>query len=109
MEIMYKSTRSDAAKISASQAILKGLSPDGGLFVPEKIPALEKSLSELSKMSYQETAYEVIKLYLTDFTDEELKGCIQSAYDDKFDTKLIAPVASLIIIPPTDILMNECE
>ncbi|MBR4758900.1 MAG: threonine synthase [Lachnospiraceae bacterium] len=92
MEIMYKSTRSDAAKISASQAILKGLSPDGGLFVPEKIPALEKSLSELSKMSYQETAYEVMKLYLTDFTEEELKGCIKNAYDEKFDTKVIAPL-----------------
>ena len=92
MDIMYKSTRSDAAKITASQAILKGLSPDGGLFVPEKIPALDKSLAQLAEMSYQETAYEVMKLYLTDFAEEELKGCIQSAYDEKFDTKLIAPI-----------------
>ncbi|MCR4690949.1 MAG: threonine synthase [Lachnospiraceae bacterium] len=92
MEVMYKSTRSDSAPITASQAILKGLAPDGGLFVPDHIPAFDKSLSELSKLSYQELAYEVMKLYLTDFTKEELEGCIARAYDEKFDTKKIAPL-----------------
>ena len=92
MEILYRSTRSNAVA-SASQAILKGLSEDGGLFVPEKIPALDKTLQELSTMTYQEVAYEVMKLFLTDFTEEELKNCIANAYDSKFDTEVIAPLA----------------
>lgn len=73
-------------------AILKGLTDDGGLFVPDHIPALDKSLKELAAMSYQEIAYEVMKLYLTDFTEAELKNCIDRAYDSKFDTEVIAPL-----------------
>ena len=92
MEILYKSTRSDSTPVTASQAILKGLADDGGLFVPMQIPALDVSLEALSKMTYQEVAYEVMKLYLTDFTEEELKNCINKAYDDKFDTEVIAPL-----------------
>ena len=92
MEVLYSSTRDDAKKVQASQAILKGLSEDGGLFVPDHIPSLEKSLQELSQMEYQEIAYEVMKLFLTDFTEDELKGCINKAYDAKFDTEEIAPL-----------------
>ncbi len=92
MEILYKSTRSDSTPVTASRAILKGLADDGGLYVPMEIPALDISLKELSKMTYQEAAYEVMKLYLTDFTEEELKNCIGKAYDDKFDTEVIAPL-----------------
>lgn len=91
-EVLYKSTRSMKEPVKASEAILKGLSEDGGLFVPDHIPALDKSLSELSKMSYKEVAYEVMKLFLTDFTEEELKTCIAKAYDEKFDTEVIAPL-----------------
>ena len=87
MEILYNSTRSEGAKVKASEAILKGLSEDGGLFVPESIPALDKSLEELADMTYGQVAYEVMKLYLTDFTEEELKNCIAKAYDEKFDTE----------------------
>ena len=76
-------------------AILKGLTDDGGLFVPDHIPALDKSLKELAGMRYQEIAYEVMKLYLTDFTEEELKGCMEKAYDRKFDTEVIAPLAEV--------------
>lgn len=43
-------------------------------------------------MTYQETAYEVMKLFFTDFTENELKTCIERAYDSKFDTKEIAPL-----------------
>ena len=92
MELLYKSTRSDDITVTASQAILKGLSADGGLFVPTSIPKLDVSLKELSKMSYQETAYEVMKLFLTDFSEKELKDCISKAYDSKFDTDEIAPL-----------------
>ena len=92
MEVLYNSTRSKGNPVKASTAILKGLSDDGGLFVPDHIPALDKSLAELSKMTYQEVAYEVMKLFLTDFTEEELKNCINKAYDEKFDTEVIAPL-----------------
>ena len=92
MSLFYRSTRDDSVKVTASQAILKGLAPDGGLFVPESIPSFDKSLEELSKMSYKEVAYEVMKLMLDDFTEEELKACIDKAYDEKFDTDVIAPL-----------------
>ena len=93
MELMYKSTRNETQTVTASEAILKGLSDDGGLFVPVEFPKLQRPLSEIAKMSYQETAYEVMKEFLTDFTEEELKNCINRAYDAKFDTEEIAPLA----------------
>ncbi len=95
MEVLYKSTRGAEEAVTASQAILQGLARDGGLFVPTEIPKLSLTMEELSRMTYQETAYEVMKLFLTDFTEEELKHCIQGAYDDKFDTDVIAPLAKV--------------
>ncbi len=95
MELLYKSTRGGEKGVTASQAILQGLAKDGGLFVPYEIPKLALTPEKLAKMSYQETAYEVMKLFLTDFTEEELKHCIKSAYDDKFDTEVIAPLVKV--------------
>ena len=92
MELMYTSTRNANEKVTASQAILKGLAEDGGLFVPAQLPTLDKTVDELAGMTYQETAYEVMKKFLTDFTEEELKNCINAAYDSKFDTEEIAPL-----------------
>ena len=94
MQVLYKSTRGKEEAVTASMAILKGLSEDGGLFVPTEIPKLYVPMDKLAQMSYQETAYEVMKRFLTDFTEEELKNCISRAYDDKFDTKTIAPLIS---------------
>lgn len=91
MEVMYKSTRSNQT-VKASEAILKGLASDGGLFVPVTLPKLNVSIDELKDMSYQEVAYAVMKEFLTDFTEEELKDCINKAYDKKFDTEEIAPL-----------------
>lgn len=91
--IFYNSTRGNKEGFLSSEAIVRGLSEDGGLFVPHKLPKLDKDLEELKKMSYQELAYFVMKKFFTDFTEEELKQCINRAYDDKFDTKLIAPLA----------------
>lgn len=92
MNLLYQSTRDNREQVTASQAILKGLASDGGLFVPTELPKLNISLEVLASMSYQQIAYEVMKLFLTDFSEEELKHCINSAYDDKFDTKEIAPI-----------------
>ncbi len=87
MDLIYKSTRDNKVAVTASQAILKGLSEDGGLFMPAQIPELDLSMKDMVNMSYQEIAYEVMKLFLTDFTEEELKNCIRCAYDEKFDTR----------------------
>nr|WP_330397472.1 threonine synthase [Blautia hominis] len=89
---MYKSTRGTGECVKASEAILKGLSKDGGLFVPTEIPKLDVPMDRLAEMTYQEIAYEVMSRFLTDFTEEELKSCIARAYDSKFDTEEIAPL-----------------
>ncbi len=94
MDLIYASTRNAEEKVTASQAILKGLAGEGGLFVPTAIPALDIDLDDLAKMTYQETAYAVMSRFLTDFTEEELKNCINAAYDSKFDTEEIAPLVS---------------
>lgn len=95
MELLYRSTRGAKEPVTASKAILQGLAEDGGLFVPDSIPKLTCSMEQLAGMTYQETAYEVMKLFLTDYTEEELKYCINSAYDKKFDTDVIAPLAKV--------------
>ena len=69
MELSYQSTRGGETGVTASQAILKGLADDGGLFMPTFIPKLDKTMEELAGMTYQETAYEVMKLFLTDYTE----------------------------------------
>ena len=92
MELYYRSTRDDNVRVTASEAILKGLSDDGGLFVPEKIPSLDIPLARLKELTYQETAFEVMRQFLTDFSEADLKRCIEGAYDEKFDVPEIAPL-----------------
>lgn len=91
-EVLYSSTRGASGKVTASQAVLAGLAHDGGLFVPDHIPELGIDLSELAGLDYKETAYLVMSRFLTDYTEEELKTCIENAYDGKFDTPQIAPL-----------------
>lgn len=91
-EILYRSTRGGGDPVPASCAILKGLADDGGLFVPERIPQLAISMEKLAKMDYRQVAFEVMSLFLTDFSEEELKACIDRAYDGKFDCGEIVPL-----------------
>ncbi len=91
--MLYNSTRDKSIHLTASEAVLKGLSDDGGLFVPEVLPKLDRSLTELSKLDYNGLAYEVMKLFLDDYTEEELKSCIKNAYGDNFDDPDIAPLS----------------
>lgn len=93
MSVLYRSTRgTDGETVTPSMAILQGLALDGGLFVPTELPKLDLTMDELKDLSYQETAYAVMKQFLTDFTEEELKDCIAKAYDEKFDTEEIVPL-----------------
>lgn len=88
----YTSTRQKLDNITATKAILQGISSDGGLFVPTSMPKMDFSLDEISKWSYQEVAYRVMRLFFDDIKDEDLKDCIKNAYDSKFDTTEIAPL-----------------
>lgn len=94
-EIYFKSTRGDEKIVSSAQAIVKGIAGDGGLFVPTQMPRLSVGLKELITYDYKQLAYEILKSFLTDFTEDELKYCINSAYDEKFDTPVIAPVVKV--------------
>ncbi|MEE0409449.1 MAG: threonine synthase [Clostridia bacterium] len=95
--MQYNSTRNNNIKVSSAMAIKQGLSEEGGLFVPENFPKVELSeISDLSKKSYNERAYFVLNKFLTDFSTEDLKNCISSAYTkEKFGTDAIAPVYKL--------------
>ena len=88
---MYIGTRNSELKATASEAILKGICPDGGLYIPNEIPKMDCGKEALLDMDYKELAYQVLKLYL-DFTEQELRDCISGAYDGKFDTKEIVPL-----------------
>ena len=90
--VTYIGTRDKNIRYKASEAILKGICPDGGLFIPEEMPVMEKSIEELAEMDYRNLAYEVMSLFFTDFTEDELRYCINNAYDSKFDTDKIAHV-----------------
>lgn len=91
-KVLYKSTRGKGNPVSASEAILKGIASDGGLYVPTYIPKPKLSLEEMKKLDYKSLVYEIMKDYLSDFSEAELKECIKNAYDEKFDTPVIAPL-----------------
>jgi len=91
-QLKYTSTRGSQDQVSAAEAIIRGIASDGGLFVPTSWPEKITDLEEFQDLSYQELAYRIMRLFLTDFTEEELRTCIAKAYDEKFSTKLIAPL-----------------
>lgn len=99
--ITYHSTRSGGAgtaePVVFSEAVINGLAPDGGLYVPSGFPSLnvpDLSAGGAERPSYQELARRILSLYLTDFTEEEISTCVSGAYDDKFRRPEIAPLKS---------------
>ncbi len=94
----YRSTRNSALKVTSAHAITKGLSDEGGLFVPESIPQFTKDeLLAMCDKSYADRAYDIFSRLLTDFTPEEVRHCVDSAYNDKnFDTDNIAEISHLL-------------
>lgn len=95
--MQYRSTRDNSLSVSGALAIKTGLSPEGGLFLPEEIPAISlDEIKSLAPMSYNERAINILKRFLTDFTQEELESCVNNAYTrEKFETDEIAPVFKL--------------
>lgn len=93
----YKSTRNSGVKITSAEAIVQGISEDGGLFVPSEIPSVTMDeIVKLGDMSYAERAAYVFAKYLTDFTEAEIRYCTENAYNDKkFATDNIAEMSHL--------------
>lgn len=91
-QIYYKSTRGNKKIVKSAEAIARGLSEDGGLFVPTSIPKLTVGLEELKNMNYKELAFTIMKGFLTDYDEKDLLDSIDKAYDEKFDTDIIAPI-----------------
>lgn len=85
--MQYISTRGDRSEQRASEAIIKGLADDKGLYVPKEFPVLPMSVESLTGKSYKEIAFLVLSQFLRDFSEDELKHCIESAYDEKFSVE----------------------
>ena len=90
--LYYQSTRGDKKRVLSAEAVIKGIADDGGLFVPETIPQTNKDLYRLKSTDYKELAFSIIKKFFTDYHQDELKDSINRAYDNKFDTEIIAPL-----------------
>lgn len=93
----YISTRNTDIKLKSSEAIKKGLSDDGGLFVPEEFPQITTSeIKTMLTMGYVERANLILKKYLTDFTIKEISDCTNGAYGgNKFSSEKVAPIKKL--------------
>ena len=92
----YVSTRNNDVKVSSAYAIAHGISVEGGLYVPDSIPTLTKNdFLKLAELDYKSKAEFILKKYLTDFTDEEIKNCVNGAYTGSFDDEKPAAIAQL--------------
>ena len=92
----YVSTRNTDIKVSASQAITKGISSEGGLFVPENLPAVSVAeIENLASLDYIGRAKSILSLFLTDFTEAELDSCVKGAYETGFSSDKVAPLVKL--------------
>ena len=92
----YVSTRQASEAVSASQAIIRGIAPDGGLYVPETVPAVDEAfLRALCGMDYRGRAAAVLGLYLEEFSKEELAEIAAASYGENFDCAAIAPLHPL--------------
>ncbi|MBR6361600.1 MAG: threonine synthase, partial [Clostridia bacterium] len=87
----YRSTRDSSVSITSSEAITKGISADGGLFIPEEIPSLPlDDINALVDESYIGRAKNILGRFLTDFSAEELDSCVRGAYGSRFSSEKVA-------------------
>ncbi len=105
-DMKFRSTRGDSEELRAAQAIIRGIAPDRGLYVPEEIPEMPADIAGIigisdgndtggltsENITYQDLAKRVIGAFFTDFTEEEIADCVDGAYDEKFDVPEIAPL-----------------
>lgn len=94
--MFYLSTRDNQNRVKASYAIAHGISKEGGLFVPESFPKLsDDDFKKLKNLCYVDRAKYIFKLFLTDFSDEQIENCVKNAYIGTFDNDLPAPLKKL--------------
>lgn len=92
----YTSTRDNSQRVTAQEAILRGISPEGGLFVPMELPTLTgEDILALSRMDYRQRAVWVLSRFLPDWTGEELTEAVTAAYGPRFEEEGPAPLAKL--------------
>ncbi|TDW16617.1 threonine synthase [Breznakia blatticola] len=95
MNQYYESTRDASITLSPAQAILQGLSNDGGLFVVSDLNERQIDMQSIVNKDYYEIAEEVFALFLPDFTKEEIRACVQAAYKGKFSNEEVTPLVKL--------------
>lgn len=95
--MLYTSTRDNSIRVSAAQAIVQGISEEGGLFVPVEIPHFNlDNIASLVSLAYVDRAKTVLREFLTDFTEDELAYCVKGAYaEEKYSSRAIAPTVNL--------------
>lgn len=94
--MLYNSTRDNSVKVTSARAINNGISAEGGLFVPEQLPKISADeLHALAEKPYVGRAAAVLKLFLSDFTDEEIADCVKGAYCGTFDNDEPAPLVAM--------------
>jgi len=89
------STRNSNNEVSYPEAILKGISKDKGLFVPQSFKTIDFSREKFMSMSYEEYAFEILKVFLDSIPENELKQIIQKSYSNKFDDEAIVPIKAI--------------
>ena len=90
--ITYQSTRESRNYKTAAQAVIQGIAEDKGLYVPDQVPALPLKIEDMAGKPYKEIAYEIIRAFFTDYTEEEMRACVDGAYDSKFEAEDVVPV-----------------
>ena len=90
--INYISTRGEAGKKEAAEAVIQGIAGDNGLFVPDAIPALPFAIESMQDKPYRDFAHAILRCFFTDYTEEEIRDCVNGAYDLKFEKAEIVPV-----------------
>lgn len=95
--MLYESTRGNYRRVSSAEAIKLGIAPDGGLFVPcDKVVIDSRKLQDMVKLDYRERAYLILKEFLDDYSEDEIRDCLKLAYNtENFASAAIAPVHRL--------------
>ncbi len=87
---MFYSTRGDRAAVSAPEAVLRGMAPDGGLYILKEAPDIP--VEAVRSLDFAALAKRILSAWLPGYAEEEIDACVTRAYRDRFDTPEIAPL-----------------